>query len=71
MTDTTYIYTRFVVLENMLKGSKLSQAPANYPYPQMVSCCRCQSTNHFVSACPLFAQQLSTCQEQGQVNAAF
>jgi len=37
----------------------------------MVSCSQCQSTDHSLSAWPIFAQQLATSQDQGQVNAAF
>ena len=71
MADTTYTDTRFSTLENMLEGFMLSQASTNFPPPQMVSCSQCQSTDHSLSACPLFVQQLATSQEQGQVNVAF
>jgi len=71
VTDTAYIDIRFATLENMLKGLVLSQTPNSYPAPKMVSCFQCQSTDHSLSACPLFAQQLATSQEQGHVNVAF
>ena len=71
IADTTYIETRFAALENMLKGLVLSQPPTNYPTPQLIACSQCQSFDHSLSTCPLFAQQLGTGQEQGQVNAAF
>ena len=71
VADTTYIDTRITALENMLKGLVMPQQPANYPTPQLVACSHCQSLDHCLSTCPIFAQQLATGQEQGQVNAAF
>jgi len=71
VADTTYIDTRFAALENMLKGLMMSQPPTNYPLPNQVTCSQCQSPNHSLSNCPLFAQQLVTGQEQGQVHVAF
>jgi len=56
VAETTYIDTRFSSLENMLKGFVMSQAPTNFPLPQMVSCSQCQFTDHSLSAWPLFAQ---------------
>jgi len=52
--DTTYNDTRFAVLENMLKGFVMSQAPTNFPPPQMVSCSQHQSINNSLRACPYF-----------------
>jgi len=71
VADTIYINTRFAALENMLKGFLLSQNPNNFPPPQMVTCSHYHSTDRSLSACPVFAQQLGTGQEQGHVNAAF
>jgi len=71
VADTTYIDTRIAALENMVKGLVMPQQPTNYPTSQMVACSHCQSLDHSLSTCPMFAQQLATGQEQGQVNAAF
>ena len=71
VVDTTYIYTRFVTLENMLKGFMLSQTLNNLSPPRMVSCSRCSSTDYSPSTCPLFAQELVTSPKQGQVNTTF
>ena len=71
MANTTYIETRFAALESMLKGLVVSQPPTNYPTPQLIASSRCQSFDHSLITCSLFAQQLATGQEQAQVNAAF
>ena len=70
MANTTCIDAKLAALENMLKGFVLSQALTNFILLQVISCSQCQSTDHSLSACLLFSQQLATSQEQGQVNAA-
>ena len=62
VADTTYIHIRVAALESMLKGFVLTQEPANYPLPQTAFCSQCQSPDHSLSACPLFAQQLARSQ---------
>lgn len=66
-SDLSYFDSRFTALENMVKGFVGSQP--QFPSPSLMSCSQCQSMDHTLSACPHFAHQLASSQEQ--VNAAY
>jgi len=57
--DVSHLESKIAVLENMLKGLSplISQT-------SMVSCSHCQVLDNSLSACPYFAHQLATGQEQ-------
>jgi len=65
--DLSHIDSRFIGLENQLKGSTI-QSPQVFQSASM-ACSYCQSLDYTLSTCPYYAHQLST--ETKQVNMAY
>jgi len=65
ISDVSHLESKIVVLENMMKG--LSPQLSQLSQTSIVSCSHCQSMDHSLSACPYFAHQLATEQEQASM----
>jgi len=64
-SDVSHLESKNVILENMLKG--LSPQMPQISQTSTVSCSHCQALDHSLSACPYFAHQLGTGQEQASM----
>jgi len=65
VSDVNHLESKIVVLENMLKG--LSSQMPHMSQTSTVSCSHRQALDHSLSACPYFAHQLATGQEQASM----
>ena len=61
----SHLESKVAALENMLKG--LTPQMTQLPQTSSVSCSHCQALDHSLSACPYFAHQLATGQEQASM----
>ena len=67
VSDFSQIESRFIALENQLKGLTIQQPQVFQSAPMM--CSHYQSLDHTLFICPYYAHQLST--ETEQVNMAY
>ena len=65
VSDVSHLESKIAVLESMLKG--LSPQISQLSQTSTVSYSHCQALNHSLSACPYFAHQLATEQEQASM----
>ena len=61
----SHLESKVAALENMLKG--LTPQMTQLSLTSSVSCSHCQALDHSLSACPYFAHQLATGQEQASM----
>jgi len=65
VSDVSHLESKVAALENMLKG--LTPQMTQLSQTATASCSHCQALDHSLSACPYFAHQLATGQEQGSM----
>ena len=65
ISDGSHLESKTLVLKNILKG--LSPQMSQMSQTSIVSCPHCQALHHSLSACPYFAHQLASRQEQASI----
>ena len=67
VSNVSHLESKITVLENTLKG--LSPQMSQLSQTSTVCCSHCQTLYHSLSACPYFAHQLATEQEQASTSS--
>jgi len=65
ISNVSHLESKITVMENMLEG--LSPQMSQMSQTSTVSCSHCEALDHSLSACPYFAHQLATRQEQASM----